>query len=65
MGWFRREEEKPECEGKAAREKAQEHLDEANGQWESVREVAASLRRMKQQNNFAKAIENIMRGEAK
>lgn len=64
MGWFRRE-EKPECEGKAAREKAQEHVDEAKEQWGPVREVASSLRRMRQQNNFAKAIEDIMRGEAK
>lgn len=61
--WFKKKRKSEE--GAEARAEAQWHLEEAESKWPEVREVSESLQRMKKQNNFAKAIENIMRGEAK
>jgi hypothetical protein len=55
--FWKRDERVAEAEGKKA-------LDDAQAQWREVREVTESLREIRRKNNFANAIEQIMRGHA-
>ena len=48
--------------GLEALQAANRHLAEAQAQWPEVRRVAASLRELRERNNFAESIELVMRG---
>lgn len=50
----------PDARALQARREAHQHLAQAAEQWHEVRDVAASLRRMRRENHFAAAIEKIM-----
>lgn len=50
-------------EAAAAKQDAAASLDEARGRWTAVRQVAGSLRELRERNHFAEQIERIMRGE--
>lgn len=66
MTWlpWKRKAKRDKADGQKARADAERNLRDAEAQWPAVRDVSASLRRMQRRNNFAEAIERIMRGNA-
>jgi len=56
---------KDKCpDAERAREGAAEALREAEEQWERVHEVTKSLQHVRRRNNFAEAVERVIRGTA-
>jgi hypothetical protein len=55
--WWRRDDQAAEVQEAATRRQEQEEL------WPEVRDVADSLRRMRQRNNFGAMIAEALRGE--
>jgi hypothetical protein len=60
--WGRKKKQEPCPESQKARREAADALQEAEDQWGPVRDVTQSLQHIQHRNNFAEAVEKVLRG---